>query len=91
MANLPSNANKGEYRMTGLDSLGRVLMLLGGVLLLLGLLLVLAPKLPFLSRIPGDIVLRRGELTIYFPIVTMLLVSVGLTIVLNVILRLFRG
>ena len=77
--------------MTGLDSLGRVLMLLGGVLLLLGLLLVLAPKLPFLSRIPGDIVLRRGELTIYFPIVTMLLVSVGLTIVLNVILRLFRG
>ncbi len=77
--------------MTGLDSLGRVLMLLGGVLLLLGLLLVLAPKLPFLSRIPGDIVLRRGELTIYFPIVTMLLVSVGLTIVLNVTLRLFRG
>ena len=66
-------------------------MLLGGVLVLLGLLLVLAPKLPFLSRIPGDIVLRRGELTIYFPIVTMLLVSVGLTIVLNVILRLFRG
>ena len=77
--------------MTGLDFLGRMLMLLGGVLVLLGLLLVLAPKLPFLSRIPGDIVLRRGELTIYFPIVTMLLVSVGLTIVLNVILRLFRG
>ena len=66
-------------------------MLLGGVLVLLGLLLVLAPKLPFLSRIPGDIVLRRGELTIYFPIVTMLLVSLGLTIVLNVVLRLFRG
>ncbi len=77
--------------MTGLDFLGRMLMLLGGVLVLLGLLLVLAPKLPFLSRIPGDIVLRRGELTIYFPIVTMLLVSLGLTIVLNVILRLFRG
>ena len=77
--------------MTGLDFLGRMLMLLGGVLVLLGLLLVLAPKLPFLSRIPGDIVLRRGELTIYFPIVTMLLVSLGLTIVLNVVLRLFRG
>ena len=77
--------------MTGLDSLGRMLMLLGGVLVLLGLLLVLAPKLPFLSRIPGDMVLRRGELTIYFPIVTMLLVSLGLTIVLNVVLRLFRG
>ena len=77
--------------MTGLDSLGRMLMLLGGVLVLLGLLLVLAPKLPFLSRVPGDLVLRRGEVTIFFPIVTMLLVSVGLTIVLNVVLRLFRG
>ena len=77
--------------MTGLDSLGRMLLLLGGVLVLLGLLLVLAPKLPFLSRVPGDLVLRRGNLTIYFPIVTMLLVSVGLTIVLNVVLRLFRG
>ena len=91
MANLPSIAVNGEYGMTGLDSLGRMLMLLGGVLVLLGLLLVLAPKLPFLSRIPGDMVLRRGELTIYFPIVTMLLVSLGLTIVLNVVLRLFRG
>ena len=77
--------------MTGLDSLGRMLMLLGGALVLLGLLLVLAPKLPFLSRIPGDLVLRRGDATIYVPIVTMLLVSLGLTILLNVVLRLFRG
>ena len=47
--------------MTGLDSLGRMLMLLGGVLVLLGLVLVLTPKLPFLSRLPGDLVLRRGN------------------------------
>ena len=66
-------------------------MLLGGVLLLLGLALVLAPKLPFLSRIPGDLVLRRGDVTVYVPIVTMILVSLGLTIVLNLVLRLFRG
>ena len=77
--------------MTGLDSLGRLLMLLGGVLVLLGLVLVLAPKLPFLSRLPGDLVLRRGELTVYVPIATMLLVSLGLTLLLNVVLRLFRG
>ena len=66
-------------------------MLLGCILVLLGLLLVLAPKLPFLSRIPGDLVLRKGDATIYIPIVTMLLVSLGLTVVLNIVLRLFRG
>ncbi|MDE2860410.1 MAG: DUF2905 domain-containing protein [Chloroflexota bacterium] len=77
--------------MTGLDSLGRLLVLTGGVLVLLGILLVLAPKLPFLPRLPGDLVLRRGELTIYLPIATMLLVSLGLTILLNAIVRLFRG
>lgn len=77
--------------MTGLDSLGRLLMLLGGALVLLGLVLVLAPKLPFLSRLPGDLVLRKGDVTVYLPIATMLLVSLGLTILLNVVLRLFRG
>lgn len=66
-------------------------MLLGGVLVLLGLVLVLAPKLPFLSRIPGDLVLRKGDVTVYVPLATMILVSLGLTIVLNVVLRLFRG
>ena len=66
-------------------------MVLGGVLVLLGLVLVLAPKLPFLSRLPGDLVLRRGEVTVYLPIATMILVSLGLTILLNAIVRLFRG
>ena len=58
--------------MTGLDTLGRMLLLMGGVVLLLGLLLLLAPKLPFLSRLPGDLVLRRGDLTVYVPVATML-------------------
>ena len=77
--------------MTGLDSLGRLLVLTGGVLVLLGLLLVLGHKLPFPSRLPGDLVLRRGEVTVYVPIATMLLVSLGLTILLNAVVRLFRG
>ena len=77
--------------MTGLDTLGRLLMLLGGALLLLGVALVLAPKLPFVGRLPGDLALRRGEVTVYVPVATMLLVSLGLTIVLSVIARLFRG
>jgi hypothetical protein len=55
------------------------LLVLGGLLLLLGRL--------GLDRLPGDLVFRRGNLTVYFPIGLMILLSVVGTIVLNVILR----
>ena len=77
--------------MTGLESLGRLLVLMGVFAFLLGILFILAPKAPYLGRLPGDIFLHKGNFTLYFPLVTMVLASVGLTIVLNLVLRIFRG
>ena len=77
--------------MTGLESLGRLLVLLGVFAFLLGILFILVPKAPYLGRLPGDIFLHKGNFTLYFPLVTMVLASVGLTIVLNLVLRIFRG
>jgi hypothetical protein len=73
-----------------LESMGRLLIWLGGGLLLVGLLLMLASRLPGLGRLPGDILIRRENVTVYIPLATMILVSVVLTIVLNVIARLRR-
>ena len=56
-----------------------VLLVLGGLFLLLGRL--------GLERLPGDLVFRRGNFTVYFPIGIMILLSVVGTIVLNVLLR----
>ena len=56
-----------------------VLLVLGGLFLLLGRL--------GLDRLPGDLVIRRGNLTVYFPIGLMILVSVVATILLNIFLR----
>ncbi len=56
-----------------------VLLVLGGLFLLLGRL--------GLERLPGDLVFRRGNLTVYFPIGLMILLSIVGTIVLNVLLR----
>ena len=65
--------------------LGRMLILLGGVLLVLGLVVTfLGPR--GLGRLPGDFVVRRGNFTMYFPLMTSLLLS----IVLSVLLWLFR-
>ena len=63
-------------------------MLIGGalVLLVLGGLFLLLGRLG-LDRMPGDLVFRRGNFTVYFPIGLMILLSVVGTIVLNLILR----
>ena len=77
--------------MTGLDSLGKMLLLVGAIALILGTLLILAPKIPYVGRLPGDILVRRGNFTLYLPLVTMVLASVALTVILNLVLRFFRS
>lgn len=73
-----------------LEGLGKLLLLVGGSIALLGLLLLLAGRVPFLGRLPGDILVQRGDFTFYFPIVTFLILSLVLTLLLNLILRLLR-
>ena len=51
----------------------------------LGLLLVLAGNLPFLGKLPGDISFQWGNVKVFMPLATMILVSVVLTIILNVL------
>lgn len=68
-------------------SVGRLLVAVGLAIALVGALAWLAPgSLRWMGRLPGDI---RGE-HFSFPIVTCLVISVLLTIVLNVLARLFR-
>jgi hypothetical protein len=73
-----------------LESLGRLLIWLGGGLLLVGLLMIAAGRITGLGRLPGDIVIRRENVTVFLPLATMVFMSVVLTIVLNVIVRLRR-
>jgi hypothetical protein len=70
--------------------MGKLLIVAGLVILGVGLLLVLAPRIPFLGRLPGDIFVRRDGFSLYIPIVTSIILSIVLTIVLNIGLRLFR-
>ncbi|HEY7508873.1 MAG TPA: DUF2905 domain-containing protein [Vicinamibacteria bacterium] len=69
-----------------MPEIGRILLVVGGVLLVLGLVLTFAGRVPFLGRMPGDLVYRRGNFTLYFPIVT----SIVLSLLLTAILWLFR-
>ncbi len=61
--------------------MGKVLIVLGLILILLGLLFTFLPGLR-LGRLPGDIVIRRGNWTFHFPLATSVLLSVLLTALL---------
>ena len=64
-----------------LRELGRAIAIIDILLVIIGALLYFSGKLPFrLGRLPGDIVHRSDHTTFYFPIVTCLLLSIGLTL-----------
>ncbi len=69
------------------DSMGKILMLVGGGLFALGLLVYLLGRVPGLGKLPGDILIHGERVTVFIPLGTMLLLSVLLTIILNVIAR----
>jgi len=71
----------------GLDGLGRMLMWLGGGLLALGLLLVLIARIPGLGHLPGDVVVRNKDFTLYAPFGLMVVLSIVLTVLLNLFAR----
>ena len=66
---------------------GKLLIIVGALIVLVGLALTIGPRLPFLGRLPGDIAVDRGNVHFYFPIVTCLILSVILTVVLNLFFR----
>jgi len=71
-----------------LQGSARTLLLFGGVLATCGLVLLLAPKVPWIGRLPGDILIKREQTTFYFPLASCLLASVVLSLIFWIIGRL---
>lgn len=73
-----------------MTELGRWLIGAGVVLIVIGLVVLAAGRLPWLGRLPGDILIERDNLTIFIPLGTMLVVSLVLTVIANLIVRWWR-
>jgi hypothetical protein len=65
--------------------IARTLVLIGGALVALGLLLQIAPHVPVLGKLPGDIRIEHESGTYYFPVVTCLVLSAIVTLVMQLI------
>jgi hypothetical protein len=67
------------------ENIGKNLILFGVILIALGALLVVFGRLPWIGKLPGDIVIKKGGVSFYFPLATMLILSLILTILFNVL------
>ena len=71
------------------SGLGKILIVAGVMLVVVGLIISLGGRFG-LGQLPGDLAWRRGNTSVYFPVVTSIVVSVVLTILLNLFFRFFR-
>ena len=69
-----------------MGSIGRLIITLGIILIIIGLAITLGSKIG-LGRLPGDIFIKKGNFTFYFPVLTSIIISILLTIIANFIFR----
>jgi hypothetical protein len=72
------------------EDIGKLLIVVGLGIVLLGAILLLAGKVPYLGRLPGNFTFSSGGVSCFFPLATMIILSLILTVIVNVIARLFR-
>jgi len=68
-----------------MNELAKGLILLGAVLSAVGLILLFFQKVPFLGKLPGDIIIRRENFTFFFPLATSIAVSLLISLILYLI------
>jgi len=70
-----------------MEGIGKLLLIIGGCIIIMGLVLIFSHHIPFLGKLPGDIIIKKEGFSFYFPVVTFIFISIALTIVINCILH----
>ena len=68
--------------------MGKLLILFGVILIVVGMLLEFGHRIPFVGRLPGDIVIENKNVRFYFPIVTSIVISIVLTLIIFIVNKL---
>ena len=73
--------------MMEFNSFGKSLIFFGAALIVVGAIFMLAGKVHWFSRLPGDILIQKKNFTLFFPITTSILVSVILSLIFYLLSR----
>jgi hypothetical protein len=63
----------------GIQYIGKFLIILGIIVAAVGGLLLISGRIPWIGRLPGDIIIQKKKFTFYFPLATSILISLILT------------
>jgi hypothetical protein len=69
---------------------GKILIFFGAILIFLGLIFSFAGRIPYFRKLPGDIYIKKGNFTFYFPLGTCILISAVLSIIFYLISKFFK-
>ncbi|MGK7394786.1 MAG: DUF2905 domain-containing protein [Candidatus Cyclobacteriaceae bacterium M3_2C_046] len=64
-----------------MNQTGKFLIIIGAIIIIIGLLLYFFDKIPFLGKLPGDILVKRKNFTFYFPLMTSIILSIILSLI----------
>jgi hypothetical protein len=70
-----------------LKTLGNILIVGGALAIILGIIFRLSERFKWIGKLPGDIIIHKGNFTFYFPLATCLLISLILSLILFLIFK----
>ncbi|MTI47796.1 DUF2905 domain-containing protein [Sporosalibacterium faouarense] len=70
-----------------MENIGKLILTIGFILVVIGVVMIIGQRFG-LGKLPGDIIIKKGNITVFFPVVTMIVISIVLTIIVNVIKKL---
>ena len=70
-----------------MSEIGKIVIIFGIIMVIVGVFLVFSPKIPFMGKLPGDIVIKRDGFTFYFPLATSIIISILITIIINLFFK----
>jgi uncharacterized protein HemY len=65
-----------------MGEMAKVMIVIGSVLVAVGLVILVFPRLPFVGRLPGDILIKKENYTLYFPLATSIVISIIISLIL---------
>jgi len=87
LTKIKSFRRRGRFWLDPFQSLGKIIFGIGLMMIIVGGTMMFAGKLFSFGKLPGDIYIQKGNFTFFFPIVSMIIISIILTILLNVFFR----
>jgi hypothetical protein len=69
-------------------NMGKYIIIIGIILILIGLIMQFVDKIPWIGRLPGDILIKKENFTFYFPLVTSIILSIVISLIIYLIRKL---